>query len=88
MLRRIVHETVFLSDHVLARRGVRKTHVVEFCPVDKSFVVVRSWNAPTDEIVVPGRNHKNLILVSKRKLKIALARELWTSLRKSCYWIA
>lgn len=67
----------------LARRMTGHTHVLEFTPVDKSFINICSWNAP-DVLSWPP---KNWILLSKMKVKKIPSRLLWKEMRSRGYWI-
>jgi len=82
-MKRTLHDTVELSGHVIVRCCTHRTHAVEFTPVDRSFVRVRSWNAPAS-IRYPA---SNWVLVSSYKLKIQLSRDLWRAMRKRGYWV-
>jgi hypothetical protein len=82
-VKKVLHEKVDLTGHVLVRRTSFYTHAVEFTPLALSFVRVRSWNAPSD-IRYPA---VNWILVSAHKMKKAPGRELWRDMRKRGYWV-
>jgi len=67
----------------LARRMSNHTHVMEFTPIDKSFVSVCSWNAPENLTWPP----KDWILLTRMKLKKIPARSLWKDMRSRGYWV-
>ncbi|NBO56326.1 MAG: hypothetical protein EBU84_17425 [Actinobacteria bacterium] len=77
------HDKIELAGHVLARRSTRYTHVVEFTPMDRSFVRIRSWNAP--EVI--GYPAYGWTLLTQIKLKKQAGRELWLAMRKRGYWV-
>lgn len=81
-MKQVVHPTVALQGHVLVRCFSHHAHAVEFTPLDRSFVRVRSWNAPGD-IRYPA---SNWVLLVTHKLKRAAGRELWRDMRKRGYW--
>lgn len=72
-----------ISGHVLLRQKLHYSHAVEFTPLDRSFVRVRSWNAPAN-ICCPA---VNWTLVSSRNLKLQPSRDLWRAMRKRGYWV-
>lgn len=82
-MKRVRHEKIELSGHVLVRCSSFHSHAVEFTPLDRSFVRVRSWNAPSD-IRYPA---ENWVLISSHKMKREPGRELWRAMRKRGYWI-
>lgn len=82
-MKQVLHENVDLSGHVLVRCASFHSHAVEFTPLDRSFVRVRSWNAPSD-IRYPATNW---VLVSSHKMKKSPGRELWRAMRKRGYWV-
>lgn len=82
-MRRIVIQQPDVAGHVLVRRGTHHSHVVEFTPLDQSFVRVRSWNAPPDVRWPPAE----WILLSSMKLKKSSGRELWKDMRSRGYWV-
>lgn len=82
-MKRVLHEKIELSGHVIVRCASFHSHAVEFTPLDRSFVRVRSWNAPSD-IRYPA---ENWVLISTHKMKREPGREMWRTMRKRGYWI-
>lgn len=72
-----------VEGHVLVRRGTQYTHVVEFTPIDSSFIRVRSWNAPPELRWPPA----DWVLLTVMKLKKIPGRVLWKDMRARGYWI-